>query len=162
MWSDSCRAVEPCAGPAAAAHLLSCSMVRSVVVTTSVAWEGWSLLSVTAGTSMGTCGHWGVQIQHPLPLLQSVPVPTSTMAAPGQDPAMGNVTSWASPTHGRTPGWPGWVTRRHRGHSFALQMTECQPPTCGRGCECLLRVHGHRGSEGCDGGCVRSCGDTEG
>lgn len=29
-------------------------------MTTSVAWEGWSLLSVTAGTSVGTCGHWGV------------------------------------------------------------------------------------------------------
>lgn len=27
-------------------------------MTTSVAWEGWSLMSVAAGTSVGTRGHW--------------------------------------------------------------------------------------------------------
>lgn len=166
MWSDSPRGMEPRAGPAAAAHLLSCSTVRSVVVTTSVAWEGWSLLSVTAGTSVGTRGHWGGPDPAPAapapPTSWLVPASTSTTAAPWQDPAMGNITPRASPTHGRTPAWPGWVTRGHRGHSFPHRQVTANLLTCGRGCERLLGVQGHRGGEGCDGGCVQSCGDTEG
>lgn len=87
-----------------AAHLLSCSMVKRAVVTTSVAWEGWSLPSVTAGTSVGTRGCWGGQAPAPTALLQSVPGASSTAAAPWQAPAMGNVAPRASPTCGRTPG----------------------------------------------------------
>lgn len=61
-------------------------------MTTSVAWEGWSLPSVTAGTSVGTRGCWGGQAPAPTALLQSVPGASSTAAAPWQAPAMGNVT----------------------------------------------------------------------
>lgn len=85
------------------------------------------------------------------------PAPTAPVPLGASDPQH-HFCPLATPCHGQchpssvTQAWQNPRVAR-LGHKrtqrtqLPPQMSDCQPPTCGRGCEGLLRVQGQRGGE---------------